>query len=90
MLATRLWTLQIVVFGNFEQWTQIAALNGLSEPWTGTTNAMPGDQLLIPTATGVAPPVGLPIPSYNNNVLGVDWYFGKSNVAILCGTETFH
>jgi hypothetical protein len=72
--------------GNFEQWTQIAALNGLSAPWVGLPNSEPGANLLIPTTTGTAPATGLPTPSYAENVLGTDWNFGPMKTAIQAWT----
>lgn len=69
--------------GNFEQWTAIATLNGLEAPWVGLANSMPGDTLLIPNSSGTTVTPGLPIPSYNVNVLGVDWYFGPLGGSML-------
>lgn len=70
--------------GNFEAWTAIAALNGLEAPWVGLPNTQPGSTILIPTSNSSAVQLtGIPIPSYDVNVLGVDWYFGPLRGSML-------
>jgi hypothetical protein len=68
--------------GNFEEWTEIANLNGLFPPYVGPV-AMPGiaaygSQLLLPTpGTGIAATGAS--PSYEANFLGTDLYVGPIN-----------
>lgn len=67
--------------GNFEDWTQIAALNGLSPPYYITE----GQQLFIPsgvTTTG-------PAPNYLTNYLGTDLYYGPLGSNMLPWTGDF-
>ncbi len=67
--------------GNFENWSAIAALNGISPPYPGATVsglAAAGAQLLLPITSGAYVP-GAPVPSYFTNILGTDWDFGPIN-----------
>jgi phage baseplate assembly protein W len=68
--------------GDYSQWSSVAALNGLSPPWTGAggadNTAAGGQQLLLPS-TGASISAGLPTPSYAVNVLGTDLYVGPIN-----------
>lgn len=69
--------------GNFELWPQIAYLNNLQPPYVGPMS-IPGQvcgwgqQLLLPVVGTNLAPVGN-IPSYINNFLGIDIYFGPVN-----------
>ena len=79
--------------GNFEEWRNIAALNGLIPPYISNTPGpglvVPGDQLFMPTPNGgTTPQVGSP-PSYTNNYLGVDVYLGPLNQPMLPWTGDF-
>lgn len=68
--------------GDFEAWTAIAAINGLSPPYPGPTNqsvALSGVSLLL-SGNGL-PPSGATAPTYDANVLGTDWDFGPVNGA---------
>lgn len=66
--------------GGFEEWSAVAALNGVLPPYPGPTNqalASSGAPLLLP---GSAPlPSGVATPTYAANVLGVDYDFGPIN-----------
>lgn len=65
--------------GNFEEWTNIAALNGLQPPYPGpTVPGYMGRQLLLPQAQQDINP-NAPIPSYEANILGIDYDFGPVN-----------
>lgn len=68
--------------GNFENWVQIATLNGLQPPYVGPQTlsgvAGWGSKLLLPS-TGTASSTTGMIPDYNINFLGVDLYFGPIN-----------
>ena len=67
------------VLGNFELWTQIAAINNLRPPYIAATRstgvAVMGDQLYMPTGPV---PSGTPQtpPQYEVSFLGVDIYYG--------------
>lgn len=65
--------------GDFEQWSKIAAINGLDPPYTGTQAASGiatyGSQILLPTAGSSVSPVGS-APNYFTNFLGVDLLLG--------------
>ena len=66
--------------GGFEEWSTIAAINGLQPPYPGPTNqalANSGTTLLLPGSVGA--PSGIAVPTYANNVLGVDYDFGPIN-----------
>ena len=66
--------------GGFENWSRIAALNNIQPPWPGPTNqgvAASGLQLLMPGSS--LPASGVPAPSYQANVLGIDYDFGPIN-----------
>jgi hypothetical protein len=66
--------------GDFEQWSQIAAINGLQPPYPGPTNqavALSGQQLVLPASGTITS--GAAVPSYAANVLGTDWDFGPIN-----------
>jgi hypothetical protein len=71
--------------GNFEQWYEIAQVNGLQPPFIGPTPApgiaSPGQQLFLPTPTTTTPQG--PVPSYLINYLGVDIYLGPLNQDML-------
>ena len=67
--------------GNFEQWVAIAAANGLTPPYPGPTNqavALSGRQMFLPGAGVQIGATGTP-PSYPNDGMGVDWWFGPIN-----------
>jgi phage baseplate assembly protein W len=68
--------------GNFEDWVQIANLNGLAPPYVGPNNAPGiagwGSQLVLPTPGAQNAAIGTP-PSYPNNFLGIDIYIGPIN-----------
>ena len=68
--------------GNYEDWTTIAALNGLVPPYVGQNSAPGiagwGTQLVLPTP-GVQTSSTGAIPSYNDNFLGIDLYTGPIN-----------
>jgi hypothetical protein len=67
--------------GNFENWTEIAAINGLTPPYPGPTNpavAQSGRQLYMPGSNVTLSAAGNP-PLYPNDVLGTDYYFGPIN-----------
>lgn len=68
--------------GDFEQWQDIAELNGLVPPYVGF-NAAPGiaaygSTILLPTPGAAVSSLGTP-PSYANNFLGIDLYIGPIN-----------
>ena len=66
--------------GNFEDWPAVATLNGLSPPYPGPTVPGPsGQALLLPTPGATVAAAGAPVPSYANNVLGVDYDMGPVN-----------
>lgn len=78
--------------GDFENWQAIAALNGLVPPYTGP-NKLPGiaawgTQIALPTP-GQAPAAIGTIPSYSQNYLGVDLYFGPINGQMPAWTGDF-
>lgn len=67
---------------NFERWTDIATINGLSPPYVGPV-ALPGiaawgSQLILPT-TGTQLSATGGTPSYEANFLGTDVYVGPIN-----------
>lgn len=67
--------------GNFENWTTIAAINGLGPPYPGPTNqavAQSGRPLYMPGSSIVTGAGGTP-PSYPNDSMGSDYYFGPIN-----------
>lgn len=68
--------------GNFELWTQIAALNNLQPPWitptTTATTAGIGTKLILPSPGTALPATGSNI-SYNQNLMGTDIFFGPIN-----------
>ena len=67
--------------GNFEQWSAIATLNGLTPPYPGADNtSLVGKQLLLPGSTGTVVS-GASAPTYAANVLGTDYDFGPINGA---------
>ncbi len=70
--------------GNFEQWTAIAALNGLAPPYIGPIAAPGvaawGSQLILPAPGTQLSSVG-DVPSYTVNYLGTDIYAGPINGA---------
>lgn len=78
--------------GDFEQWTSIAAVNGLQPPWIGPVAASGvagwGQNLLMPSP-GTAPSAAGVIPSYQNNFLGIDLYIGPINGAMPPWTGDF-
>jgi len=64
--------------GDFEQWPNIANINALTPPYPGPTNqalALSGRSLFL-SSQGVTPDPDAQVPTYNNNVLGIDWDFG--------------
>lgn len=67
---------------NFERWTEIAAINGLSPPYVGPVSlpgiAGWGSQLILPT-TGTQLSAAGDTPSYEANFLGTDVYLGPIN-----------
>jgi hypothetical protein len=66
--------------GGFENWSTIAALNNIQPPWPGPTNqsvAASGTPLLMPGSS--LPASGVPYPTYEANVLGIDYDFGPIN-----------
>ena len=68
--------------GNFENWSAIAALNGLQAPYPGGSNnalALAGTQFMLPPAGGGPVVTGVPVPTYAANTLGTDWDFGPIN-----------
>lgn len=70
------------VLGDFEQWSAIAALNGLAPPYPGQDNgALVGKQVLLPSSTGTIVS-GAAVPTYAANVLGTDYDFGPINTGI--------
>lgn len=79
--------------GSFEQWRNIATLNGLIPPYISNTKspgvAVPGDQLFLPTPNGGPVPQATTPPSYVNNYLGVDLYLGPINQQMLPWTGDF-
>lgn len=78
--------------GDFEQWQQIALLNNLLPPYVGSTSgpniAGWGTKLILPTPGVNISAVGV-APSYSNNFLGVDLYFGPINGAMPAWTGDF-
>ncbi|MDD2878491.1 MAG: hypothetical protein PHZ23_14830 [Acidiphilium sp.] len=71
--------------GNFENWQQIATLNNLSVPYTGTTTAgvaQPGTQLFIPIPGTQSAASNTPV-SYEVNFLGIDIYLGPIGQSML-------
>lgn len=68
--------------GNFEDWTLIAELNGLSPPFVGAVSSTGvagwGSQLLLPIPGSSRSAVGT-TPSYEANFLGIDLYIGPIN-----------
>lgn len=63
--------------GDFEDWATIAAINGLQPPYPSPLNQTEvGATLLLPTFGTAVPATGAPIPSYETNILGVDYDFG--------------
>jgi hypothetical protein len=69
--------------GDFEDWQNIAAINGMSPPYPGPSNGNAvGATLLLPSpGTGIPAP-GTPVPSYAANVLGTDYDFGPINTVV--------
>ena len=65
--------------GDFEAWSQIAALNGLVPPYVGPVSQPGivgwGQQVVLPTPGASGAALG-PLPSYNANFLGTDLYLG--------------
>ncbi len=72
--------------GNFENWSAIAALNGITAPYPGASNqtlALSGNaQMLLPSVAGTTATPDTPVPSYAANVLGTDWDFGPINGSV--------
>lgn len=72
--------------GDFEQWSEIAAINSLDPPYTAAQAssgvAAYGSQILLPTAGSSVSPVGAP-PNYFTNFLGVDLLLGPLGQAML-------
>jgi len=69
--------------GNFEDWQNIAAINGMAPPYPGPNNGSAvGATLLLPSAGTGIPAPGTPVPSYAANVLGTDYDFGPINVSV--------
>ena len=68
--------------GNFELWQDIATLNGLKPPYVGPVGAPGiagwGAKLLLPAPSTALSAVGT-APSYEQNFLGTDIYFGPIN-----------
>jgi hypothetical protein len=68
--------------GNFELWPQIAALNNLIPPYTGSVGgsgiAAWGSQIVLPNSNTAQSATGSE-PSYLSNFLGVDMYVGPIN-----------
>ena len=65
--------------GDFEQWSAIATLNGLTPPYPSPDNkAQAGQQVFLPGTTGTVAS-GTPVASYAANVLGTDYDFGPIN-----------
>jgi hypothetical protein len=80
--------------GDYSQWSNIAALNGLSAPWTGyapdsTTIANYGNDILLPPSFGSNYVAGYPVPSYVTDILGVDIYLGPMNAPMPPWTGDF-
>jgi phage baseplate assembly protein W len=78
--------------GDFNQWSNIAQLNGLVPPYTAAVSspgvAGPGTMLFLPTGSPL-PAVGVPPPNYNVNVLGTDKFLGPLNEDMLTWTGDF-
>ena len=68
--------------GNFEQWQQIAQLNGINPPY----QVYPGQQLFLPPATNNNQQTP---PNYLINYLGTDLYYGPLNSNMLPWTGDF-
>lgn len=68
--------------GDIEQWREIVTLNGLVPPWFAATSstgvAAYGSKILLPSPGSNLSATGQP-PSYNQNFLGTDLYFGPIN-----------
>lgn len=68
--------------GNFELWPQIATINNLIPPYTGSTGGSGvagwGTQLVLPNSATTPSAAGA-APSYLSNFLGVDLYIGPIN-----------
>lgn len=67
--------------GNFENWTTIASINNLSPPYPGPTNpaiAQSGRQLYMP-GSNIALGASSTPPSYPNDAMGTDYWFGPIN-----------
>lgn len=68
--------------GNFENWQEIAALNGLSPPYVGAVSSSGvagwGSQLVLPVPGTALSSTGS-TPSYAANFLGIDLYVGPIN-----------
>lgn len=78
--------------GDFEQWQNVANLNGLQPPWTAEASsdgvAGWGDKVLLPTPGSSVSPSGVK-PSYAINFLGVDLYLGQINQPMLSWNGDF-
>lgn len=86
--------------GNFENWVQIASINSLKPPYPGPTNqtiAQQGRQLYMP---GSSVKIGASdvAPSYPNDAMGTDYWFGpingiqpmwKGDIALITGLINF-
>lgn len=68
--------------GNFEQWQQIAQLNGINPPY----QVYPGQQLFLPPAVNNNQQTP---PNYLINYLGTDLYYGPLNSNMLPWTGDF-
>lgn len=68
--------------GNFEQWQQIAQLNGINPPY----QVYPGQQLFLPPATNNNQQTP---PNYLINYLGTDLYYGPLGSNMLPWTGDF-
>ena len=68
--------------GNFEQWQQIAQLNGITPPY----QVYPGQQLFLPPAVNNNQQTP---PNYLINYLGTDLYYGPLNSNMLPWTGDF-
>jgi hypothetical protein len=67
--------------GNFENWIQVAGINNLTPPYPGPTNqavAQSGRQLYMPGSSVQVGSSGTP-PSYPNDAMGTDYWFGPIN-----------
>lgn len=76
--------------GNFENWRLIAEINGLQPPYITSvktpTTAIPGEQLFLPAPGNMQVSMTVQagsVPTYINNYLGIDKYFGQLNLPML-------